>query len=120
MEITEHKVRLWTDQRLRALVTVVFDDCFVVRNIKVIEGRDRKLFVAMPSRRLPDKSYVDIAHHITKEFREYLEEVILDAYAQERAAYDADPEDYRRRRQHGDDTEDDFEDDRPQGWAPAR
>lgn len=120
MEITEHKVRLWTDQRLRALVTVVFDDCFVVRNIKVIEGRDRKLFVAMPSRRLPDKSYVDIAHPITKEFREYLEEVILDAYAQERAAYDADPEDYRRRRQHGDDTEDDFEDDRPQGWAPAR
>ena len=54
MKITELKVRLWHDQRLQALVTVVFDDCFVVRNIKVIEGREGKLFVAMPSRRLPD------------------------------------------------------------------
>ena len=80
MEITEVKVRLWRDQRLRALVTVVFDDCFVVRNIKVIEGRDRKLFVAMPSRKMPDGRYGDIAHPITRNFRREMETAVLGAY----------------------------------------
>ncbi len=84
MEITEVKVRLWDDQRLRALVTVVFDDCFVVRNIKVIEGRDAKLFVAMPSRRLNDGRYADIAHPITRDFRHQMESAILSAYLDER------------------------------------
>ena len=84
MEITEVKVRLWDDKRLRALVTIVFDDCFVVRNIKVIEGRDQKLFVAMPSRRQPDGTYVDIAHPITREFRRAMESTILNAYLEER------------------------------------
>ena len=84
MEITEVKVRLWDDKRLRALVTIVFDDCFVVRNIKVIEGRDQKLFVAMPSRRQPDGTYVDIAHPITRDFRRAMESTILNAYLEER------------------------------------
>ena len=84
MEITEVKVRLWDDQRLRALVTIVFEDCFVVRNIKVIEGRDRKLFVAMPSRRQADGTYVDIAHPITRDFRRQMENTILEAYIEER------------------------------------
>lgn len=83
MEITEVKVRLWDDKRLRALVTIVFDDCFVVRNIKVIEGRDQKLFVAMPSRRQSDGKYVDIAHPITRDFRHHMETVILNAYLEE-------------------------------------
>ncbi len=83
MDITEVKVRLWRDQRLRALVTVVFDDCFVVRNIKVIEGRDRKLFVAMPSRKMPDGRYGDIAHPITRNFRHVMETTILGAYMEE-------------------------------------
>jgi stage V sporulation protein G len=83
MEITEVKVRLWDDKRLRALVTIVFEDCFVVRNIKVIEGRDAKLFVAMPSRQLGDGTYADIAHPITKEFRRQTETAILSAFVQE-------------------------------------
>jgi len=83
MEITEVKVRLWSDQRLRALVTVVFDDSFVVRNIKVIEGRDGKLFVAMPSRRMSDGRYGDIAHPITRDFRRQMESSILGAYLEE-------------------------------------
>ena len=83
MDITEVKVRLWRDQRLRALVTVVFDDCFVVRNIKVIEGRDQKLFVAMPSRKMPDGRYGDIAHPITRTFRRVMETTILGAYVEE-------------------------------------
>jgi stage V sporulation protein G len=83
MEITEVKVRLWDDKRLRALVTIVFEDCFVVRNIKVIEGRDQRLFVAMPSRRQADGSYVDIAHPITRDFRRTMETRILDSYLEE-------------------------------------
>lgn len=83
MEITEVKVRLWDDKRLRALVTIVFEDCFVVRNIKVIEGRDQRLFVAMPSRRQADGSYVDIAHPITRDFRRIMETRILDSYLEE-------------------------------------
>ena len=98
MEITEVKVRLWDDKRLRALVTIVFDDCFVVRNIKVIEGRDQKLFVAMPSRRQADGTYVDIAHPITRDFRRQMETTILNAFMEERelagedAEYEADDE----------------------------
>jgi stage V sporulation protein G len=84
VEITEVKVRLWDDKRLRALVTIVFDNCFVVRNIKVIEGRDERMFVAMPSRRQADGTYVDIAHPITREFRQIMETRILDAYLDER------------------------------------
>ncbi len=83
MEITEVKVRLWDDKRLRALVTIVFEDCFVVRNIKVMEGRDQKLFVAMPSRRQADGTYVDIAHPITRDFRRSMETRILDTYLEE-------------------------------------
>jgi stage V sporulation protein G len=91
MDITEVKVRLWRDQRLRALVTVVFDDCFVVRNIKVIEGRDRKLFVAMPSRKMPDGRYGDIAHPITRDFRRQMETTILGAYVEECELAQRDP-----------------------------
>lgn len=96
MEITEVKVRLWDDQRLRALVTVVFDDCFVVRNIKVIEGRDNKLFVAMPSRRLNDGRYADIAHPITRDFRHQMESAILSAFLEERELAEKSPGAYRR------------------------
>ena len=90
MEITEVKVRLWDDKRLRALVTIVFEDCFVVRNIKVIEGRDQKLFVAMPSRRQSDGTYVDIAHPITREFRHQMESTILNTYLEERDLAESD------------------------------
>ena len=92
MEITEVKVRLWDDKRLRALVTIVFEDCFVVRNIKVIEGRDQKLFVAMPSRRQSDGTYVDIAHPITREFRHQMETTILNTYLEERDLAETDAE----------------------------
>jgi stage V sporulation protein G len=92
MEITEVKVRLWDDKRLRALVTIVFENCFVVRNIKVIEGRDERLFVAMPSRRLSNGTYSDLAHPITREFRHQMESIILSAYLEERELAEKDPE----------------------------
>ena len=120
MRITEYKVRLWNDQRLQALVTVVFEGCFVVRNIKVIEGRDGKLFVAMPSRRLPDGKYVDIAHPINREFRGYLEKTILDAYEDERALYESDPDAYGEGGHAGTDSDDGplDKDEEDGSWVP--
>ena len=125
MEITEVKVRLWNDQRLRALVTVVFEDCFVVRNIKVIEGRDNKLFVAMPSRRMPDGRYGDIAHPITRAFRQKMEDTIIGAYQVEveRSGLTVGNNEPRRRSSH--DRQDDGDDDsdrdssRAEGWYPS-
>jgi stage V sporulation protein G len=122
MEITEVKVRLWNDQRLRALVTVVFEDCFVVRNIKVIEGRDNKLFVAMPSRRMPDGRYGDIAHPITRAFRHQMETTIIGAYHEElkRAGVSAEDRDSqgpssRERRDEGED-DPEMDSSRQQDW----
>jgi len=107
MEITEVKVRLWDDKRLRALVTVVFDNCFVVRNIKVIEGRDEKLFVAMPSRRMPNGTYSDLAHPINREFRHEMESKILNAYLEELDLSRDDPDYVRRSTNHHEDDGDD-------------
>ena len=80
MEITDIKFRHFHDDgRLRALVSVTFDDVFAVHDIKVIEGAD-KLFVAMPSRKTPEGEYKDIAHPINSEMRDALETSILEKY----------------------------------------
>ena len=129
MEITEVRVALRQslgrsgtgEHRLRAYATVTFDHCFVVRNIKIIDGT-HGLFVAMPSRKpkvgcprcafksdaggrfctqcgasMPQvgrpegpgaeaaEGHRDIAHPITADFRQYLQQKILDAYEAERA-----------------------------------
>lgn len=64
---------------MKAVVSVTFDDAFVVHDIKVIEGQD-KLFTAMPSRKTPENEFKDIAHPINSEMRELLEKAILDKY----------------------------------------
>ena len=64
---------------MRAVVSVTFDNCFVVHDIKVIEGED-KLFIAMPSRKTPDNEYKDIAHPINTEMRQLLQMSIIDKY----------------------------------------
>ena len=79
MEITDVRVSVRDEEKLKAFVTITFDDCFVVRGVKVIEGNDG-LFVAMPSRRKPDGSFQDIAHPIHAEMRGRLEEHVLDEY----------------------------------------
>lgn len=80
MEITDIKVRkINAEGRMKAVVSVTFDDCFVVHDIKVIEGQD-KLFIAMPSRKTPDGEFKDIAHPINSEMRELLQNVILGKY----------------------------------------
>ena len=85
MNITDIRVRkINAEGRMKAVVSVTFDDCFVVHDIKVIEGQD-KLFVAMPSRKTPEGEYKDIAHPINSEMRIQLEKAILDQYEKELA-----------------------------------
>lgn len=80
MEITDIRVRkVEADGKLRAYVTVTFDDCFVVHNVKVIEGKSGT-FIAMPSRKTKTGEYKDVAHPINSDFRQKLQSKILDAY----------------------------------------
>lgn len=80
MQITDIKVRKVSQEgKMKAVVSVTFDDCFVVHDIKVIEGKE-KLFAAMPSRKAADDTYRDIVHPITSEMREKLQDAILKKY----------------------------------------
>ena len=83
MEITDIRIRkVASDGKLKAYVTVTFDDCFVVHNVKVIEGRGGS-FIAMPSRKTRNGEYKDIAHPIKPEFRERMQQLILEAFDRE-------------------------------------
>lgn len=84
MEITEVRLTLRNEERLKAYATVTFDSCFVVRGIRVIAGNEG-LFVAMPSRRAPDGRHLDIAHPIKSETREYITSRIIEEYERELA-----------------------------------
>ncbi|AEJ61338.1 septation protein spoVG [Spirochaeta thermophila DSM 6578] len=80
MEVTDIRIkRVEGGGKLKAYVTVTFDDCFVVHNIKVIEGRTAT-FIAMPSRRTRNGEYKDVAHPIKADFREKLQADILSMY----------------------------------------
>lgn len=81
MEITSVKVHKSEREgsRMKGYATVTIDDCFVVRNIRIIEG-DEKLFIAMPSRKIADDRYEDIAHPINAETRKIFEDKILEEY----------------------------------------
>jgi len=79
MEITEININVRSEEKLKAFVNITFDDVFVVRGLKVIQGNSG-LFVCMPSRKMPDGAYKDIAHPIRNEFRQQLEQMILEEY----------------------------------------
>ena len=80
MMITDVQIRKTiAEGKLKAYATITFDDCFVLHNVKLIEG-EKGVFVAMPSRRTKTGVYKDIAHPITPEFRSVLQEKILSAY----------------------------------------
>ncbi|OGS39794.1 MAG: septation protein SpoVG [Elusimicrobia bacterium RIFOXYD12_FULL_66_9] len=83
MEITEVRVHLRSEDKLKAFATVTFDHCFVVRNMKVISG-EKGLILCMPSRKMPDGSFKDVAHPISVEFRSSLEEKVFACYEAER------------------------------------
>ena len=80
MKITDVRVRkISREGKMRAIVSVTFDDEFVVHDIKVIEG-DKGLFMAMPSKKATDGEFRDIAHPISQEMRESMQRIVLEAY----------------------------------------
>ena len=81
MKISDVRIRLVTkeDSKLKAVASMTIEDCFVVHDIKIIEGQE-KLFTAMPSRKTQDGEFKDIAHPINREMRVKLEEAILAEY----------------------------------------
>lgn len=80
MEITETKVYPSKESgRLKAYATIVFDNAFIIRDLKVIEG-DKGLFVSMPSRRRKDGTFRDIVHPLNSEMRKTIEETVISEY----------------------------------------
>ena len=80
MQITDIKIRkFFDDGPMKAVVSVTFDDCLAVHDIKVIYARER-YFIVMPSRKNPDGTFRDIVHPISADFRGALEKAVIDAY----------------------------------------
>ena len=80
MQITDIKIRKFFEEGpMKAIVSVTFNDCLAVHDIKVIYARER-FFIVMPSRKNPDGTYRDIVHPINSDFRETLEEEVINAY----------------------------------------
>jgi stage V sporulation protein G len=79
MQITEVKITLKDEEKLKAYASVTFDNAFVIRGMKVINGKTG-FFISMPSRKKTDGTYQDIAHPINNETREMIENAILEKY----------------------------------------
>ena len=86
MKISDVRVRIVQkeDIKLKAVASITIDDCFVIHDIKVIEGNDG-YFVAMPSRKTNDGEYKDIAHPINTETRQTVIDAVIDAFKNELA-----------------------------------
>ncbi|MDD2352919.1 MAG: septation regulator SpoVG [Candidatus Caldatribacteriota bacterium] len=77
MQVTDVRIRrIQTDGKLRAYVSITFDDSFVVHDLRIIDGR-KGMFVAMPSKLLPNGNHKDIAHPINTEIREMIQNAVL-------------------------------------------
>ena len=80
MDITDIRIKkVNTGGKLKAYVTVTFDDCFVVHNVKIISGK-AGTFIAMPSRKTRTGEYKDIAHPITSSFRQAIQSEIISEF----------------------------------------
>lgn len=84
LKISDVRVRLVQkeDSKLKAVASMTIDDCFVIHDIKIIEGQEG-YFIAMPSRKASDGEYKDIAHPINTDTRKQIIDIILDAFNQE-------------------------------------
>lgn len=81
MKISDIRIRLIKkdDSKLKAVASITIDDCFVVHDIKIIEGTD-EMFISMPSRKTPDGEYKDIVHPINTPTRELIKNAIMEEY----------------------------------------
>jgi len=82
VEITEVRIILRDEEKLRGFANVTFDDMFVIRGMKIIAG-SKGFFVSMPSRKRPDGTHQDIAHPVNNDARRMVEEAVLKAYESE-------------------------------------
>lgn len=99
MEITEIRITLRDDEKLKAFASITLDNMIVIRGLKIIDGSSGT-FIAMPSRQRKDGTYQDVAHPINRDTREWLEQQVIGAYKEEvrRAEEGLPPE--RRRADH--------------------
>ena len=90
MKITSVTVRKVDKEnsRMKGIASVLLDDCFVIRDIRIIEGKEG-LFIAMPSRKNADGEYHDIAHPINAETRKYIEDVVIEKQQDEEKTTDS-------------------------------
>lgn len=97
MLVTDVKVFPVNEDRLKAYATITFDDCFVVRDLKIIQGH-AGLFVAMPSKRRKDGTFKDTAHPLNNETREMIETKVLAQFHAELQKMGIDPRSIGERR----------------------
>ena len=79
MDVTNVRVFPVDEEKLKAFVTIILDNCFIVRDLKIIHG-NKGLFVAMPSKKKKDGSFGEVAHPLNAEFRAKIEEAVLGEY----------------------------------------
>lgn len=82
LNITEIKIFLVNEEQLKAYITMVISGSFIIRDIKIINGKEG-LFISMPSKKMKNGSFKDIAHPLNKEVRSFVEEAIFKRYKEE-------------------------------------
>lgn len=82
MQITKVTLRPVAMNKVIAIASIVIDDCFVIHDLRVVNG-DKGLFVAMPSRKLPNGDFRDICHPINTDARTGIQEAVLEQFEQE-------------------------------------
>lgn len=117
MQITQVKIFPVNEDKLKAFVSIVFDHCFMVNDIKVIQGKDG-LFLSMPSRRKKSGEFKDVAHPLNNETRRLLEEQVLNEYRQ--VVHDSTPRRPDRDVDYDDFAHDDYDGPSSDPSAPAR
>ena len=80
MKVTEVRISPAKGGKVRAFASVVFDDCFIVNDLRVVEGREGQVFVTMPARKTRNGQMRDIAHPLNAETREGIETLVLEEY----------------------------------------
>jgi len=80
MKVTEVRISPAKGGKIRAFASIVMDDCFIVNDLRVIEGREKQLFVTMPARKARNGQMRDIAHPLNRETREVIEARVLEEY----------------------------------------
>lgn len=80
MKVTEVRINPSKGGRVRAFASIVIDDCFVVNDLRVTEGREGQLFVTMPARKVRSGQMRDIAHPLNSQTRQEIEDMVLEEY----------------------------------------